>query len=75
MNEERSQEGRGGNENWRVETPAKSQPDVDEIRPETEDIAGDLDHWLRTFVRERPFVTVAAAVAAGFFVGRLLSRR
>ncbi|HSD10840.1 MAG TPA: hypothetical protein VLF14_07640 [Candidatus Binatia bacterium] len=39
-----------------------------------QDLAGQIDSWLRTFVRERPFTTVAAAVATGFVLARLLRR-
>ena len=39
-----------------------------------QDLAGQVDTWLRTVVRERPFATVAAAVAAGFVLGRLLRK-
>jgi hypothetical protein len=35
----------------------------------------NVDRGIRRFVTERPVVAVAAAVAAGFVVGRLLSRR
>jgi ElaB/YqjD/DUF883 family membrane-anchored ribosome-binding protein len=34
----------------------------------------DADKRLRAFVRERPFVAVGVAVAAGFFIGRILRR-
>ncbi|MGH7858858.1 MAG: glycine zipper domain-containing protein [Candidatus Binatia bacterium] len=34
----------------------------------------EIDEQLRSFVHERPFVAVAAAVAAGFILGRILSR-
>ena len=36
--------------------------------------ADELDRRLRELVRERPLLSVAAAVAAGFVLGRLLSR-
>jgi uncharacterized protein YjbJ (UPF0337 family) len=39
-----------------------------------QDLARQLDSGLRTFVRERPFTAVAAAVATGFVFGRLLRR-
>ncbi len=35
----------------------------------------DLDAQARTFIRESPFVALAAAIAGGFLIGRLLSRR
>ena len=34
----------------------------------------DIDEQTRTFVKESPFVALAAAVAGGFLLGRLLSR-
>jgi ElaB/YqjD/DUF883 family membrane-anchored ribosome-binding protein len=34
----------------------------------------DADKRLRAFVRERPFVAVGVAVAAGFFIGRIMRR-
>jgi ElaB/YqjD/DUF883 family membrane-anchored ribosome-binding protein len=33
-----------------------------------------IDEQTRTFVKESPFVALAAAVAGGFLLGRLLSR-
>lgn len=34
----------------------------------------DVDKRLRAFVRQRPFVAVGVAVAAGFVIGRILRR-
>lgn len=34
----------------------------------------DIDEQARAFVKESPFVALAAAVAGGFLLGRLLSR-
>jgi len=34
----------------------------------------DLDEQTRAFVKHSPFVALAAAVAGGFLLGRLLSR-
>jgi ElaB/YqjD/DUF883 family membrane-anchored ribosome-binding protein len=34
----------------------------------------NIDEQARTFVKESPFVALAAAVAGGFLLGRLLSR-
>lgn len=34
----------------------------------------DADKRLRAFVRQRPFVAVGVAVAAGFVIGRILRR-
>ena len=35
----------------------------------------DIDEQARAFLKESPFVALAAAVAGGFLLGRLLSRR
>ena len=76
MNEERP-EGRGGNGDWdrgsqKVEGQRSA---VEETKRQAEELAGQADDWLRSMVRERPFAMVAAAVAGGFLIGRLLSRR
>ena len=34
----------------------------------------DIDEQARAFVKESPFVALAAALAGGFLLGRLLSR-
>lgn len=53
----------GGNGNWTAREALDRLPDADE-----------LDRRVRELVRERPLLSVAAAVAAGFVLGRLLSR-
>jgi ElaB/YqjD/DUF883 family membrane-anchored ribosome-binding protein len=35
----------------------------------------DIDEQARAFLKHSPFVALAAAVAGGFLLGRLLSRR
>jgi ElaB/YqjD/DUF883 family membrane-anchored ribosome-binding protein len=70
MNEEHAGESRG-NGDWQGE--AREQ--LNESREQAEQIAGEVDAWLRAFVQERPFVTIATAVAAGFVVGRLLAKK
>jgi ElaB/YqjD/DUF883 family membrane-anchored ribosome-binding protein len=66
MIEDQAEQRRGNGESTGEETRARSE--------QLQDFAGELDSWLRTFVRERPFATVAAAVATGFVLGRLLRR-
>jgi len=72
MNEDRPQED-SGNGGWARQ--AQGGPSVEEAQKQAQELVGELDDWLRTFVKERPFATLATAVAAGFVVGRLLSRR
>jgi ElaB/YqjD/DUF883 family membrane-anchored ribosome-binding protein len=67
MIEDQAAERRGNGESTGEETRV---PRSEQLQ----DFAGELDSWLRTFVRERPFATVAAAVATGFVLGRLLRR-
>ena len=67
MIESQEQERRGNGESREEETrPPRAE--------QLQDLAGELDSWLRTFVRERPFTTVATAVVAGFVLARLLRR-
>ena len=72
MNENRADEDRG-NGGWSRQ--AQGGPTVEEAQKQAAEFIGEIDDWLRTIVRERPFATVAAAVAAGFVVGRILSRK
>ena len=75
MNEERP-ERRGGNGDWdRGSEKEEARSAVEETKRQEEELAGQADDWLRSMVRERPFAMVAAAVAGGFLIGRLLSRR
>ena len=67
MIEDQGEERRGNGESTGEETRV---PRTEQLQ----DFAGQLDSSLRRFVRERPFATVAAAVAAGFALGRLLRR-
>jgi len=50
---------------------------ADELNDRFKDASGslrDLDEQARAFLKESPFVALAAAVAGGFLLGRLLSR-
>lgn len=60
--EEEKREETGGN-GWSAEEFAAAWPDAEE-----------LDRRVRELVRERPILAVAAAVAAGFVLGRLMTR-
>lgn len=46
-----------------------------EVRDELRDRAKETDVVVREFVTEHPFVAVGAALAAGFFVARLIAKR
>jgi ElaB/YqjD/DUF883 family membrane-anchored ribosome-binding protein len=75
MNEERPERS-GGNGDWdRGSEKEGARSAVEETKRQAEELAGQADDWLRSMVRERPFAMVAAAVAGGFLIGRLLSRR
>ncbi|MDX2165780.1 MAG: hypothetical protein SF182_01905 [Deltaproteobacteria bacterium] len=55
----------------------ETRADLDALQERLDALRDDLadaDKRLRAFVRERPFVAVGAAVAAGFLFGRLLRR-
>lgn len=39
------------------------------------DALTDIDHKVRAFVKERPGLCLLGAVAAGFVIGRIVSRR
>jgi ElaB/YqjD/DUF883 family membrane-anchored ribosome-binding protein len=55
----------------------EASPDLDAVQARIDalrDDVADADKRLRAFVRERPFVAVGVAVAAGFVIGRLLRR-
>jgi hypothetical protein len=45
-----------------------------EVAPQLVQKAKDVDEKLVAFVRERPVVALCAALAAGYLVGRMLSR-
>ena len=49
---------------------AQGQPDIAAVRSG----ATDLEQQARTFIRERPVVSVLAAVGVGYLVARLVSR-
>lgn len=46
-----------------------------EARDQLRDRAHEADHIVREFVTEHPFVAIGGALAAGFFLGRLIARR
>lgn len=48
--------------------------DVAEVAPRLVQKAKDADEKLVAFVRERPVVALCAALAAGYLVGRVISR-
>ena len=51
--------------------------DLDALQARVEALRAELadaDRRLRALVRQRPFVAVGVAVAAGFLIGRLLRR-
>jgi len=76
MNEERPHG--GGNGDWdRGSQSGQSQTrsTIEDTKRQAEEFAEQADDWLRSMVRERPFAMVAAAIAGGFLIGRLLSRR
>lgn len=59
------------------EATARSGPALDAVEEGIEALraeVADADRRLRAFVRERPFVAIGLAVAAGFVVGRVLRR-
>jgi ElaB/YqjD/DUF883 family membrane-anchored ribosome-binding protein len=74
MNEERP-EGRGNGDWDRGSQQSQARATIEEAKRQAEELADQADDWLRSMVRERPFAMVAAAVAGGFLIGRLLSRR
>ena len=50
---------------------------ADEVNDRLKDAGAnlrDIDEQARAFVKESPFVALAAAVAGGFLLGRIMSR-
>jgi hypothetical protein len=47
---------------------------ADEVAPRLLQKAKDVDDRLVTFVRERPVAALCVALAAGYLVGRVVSR-
>ena len=50
---------------------------ADEVNDRLKDAGAnlrDIDEQARAFVKESPFVALAAAVAGGFLLGRIISR-
>jgi ElaB/YqjD/DUF883 family membrane-anchored ribosome-binding protein len=63
--------------NWADETGARIGGLADDLNDRLKDASAslrDIDAQTRAFVKESPFVALAAAVAGGFLLGRLLSR-
>lgn len=50
-------------------------PDVQEKLLAAQERMGELNERAMTFAREKPLVAVGLAAAAGFFLGRIASRR
>jgi len=48
---------------------------VEEQLQAAKDVLADVDVKVRTFVKERPVLCLAGAVAIGYVVGKLVSRR
>jgi ElaB/YqjD/DUF883 family membrane-anchored ribosome-binding protein len=46
-----------------------------EARDHLRDRAHETDHAVREFVTEHPFAAVGGALAAGFFLARLIAKR
>lgn len=46
-----------------------------EARDHLRDRAHETDHVVREFVTEHPFAAVGGALAAGFFLARLIAKR
>jgi len=62
---------------WANEAGAKISGMADDLNERLKDASAnfrDFDAQTRAFVKESPFVALAAAVAGGFLLGRLLSR-
>jgi len=63
--------------NWADEANARVSGLADDLNERFKDASAglrDLDEQTRAFVKHSPFVALAAAVAGGFLLGRLLSR-
>ena len=63
--------------NWADEASARVSGLADDLNERFKDAGAglrDLDEQTRAFVKHSPFVALAAAVAGGFLLGRLLSR-
>jgi len=62
---------------WANDAGAKISGLADDLNERLKDASAnfrDFDAQTRAFVKESPFVALAAAVAGGFLLGRLLSR-
>ena len=63
--------------NWADEASARVSGLADDVNERLKDASvglRDLDEQTRAIVKQSPFVALAAAVAGGFLLGRLLSR-
>jgi len=63
--------------NWADEASARVSGLADDVNERLKNASAglhDLDEQTRAFVKHSPFVALAAAVAGGFLLGRLLSR-
>ena len=47
---------------------------AEEVAAQLKDRLAPVDHWIRTMARERPLLTLAAALGAGYLLGRAIRR-
>ncbi len=62
---------------WAGDASSRISGLADELNERLKDAGAglrDIDEQTRAFVKESPFVALAAAVVGGFLLGRLLSR-
>jgi ElaB/YqjD/DUF883 family membrane-anchored ribosome-binding protein len=62
---------------WADEASSRLGGIADELNDRLKDAGAnlrDIDEQARAFIKESPFVALAAAVVGGFLLGRLLSR-
>ena len=63
--------------NWANEAGSRVSGMADELNDRLKDAGAnlrDIDEQARAFIKESPFVALAAALAGGFLLGRLLRR-
>ena len=56
---------------------ARDADEIEELRHRIQALQSDVEHAdrrLRVMLRERPFVTLGVAIAAGFILGRAIGR-
>lgn len=71
-------DGRGINGSAPDEEQAMAQARIEELQERIERAREELDHYVERaadFIRERPVAAVAGAVALGWLIGRIASRR